>query len=124
LCAVPAADVVSSRDLRRVRTRLRAVRAEPQAAGLDDRYWSLVCYLIGLDDALSGGLLDGFQRWIVERHLATPTSPVRWPALVARIARPEHDGHRVWGAIDSIDAVGLLYDELDAYLTDRLDAAT
>lgn len=118
---MPGADGVSASDLRRIRSRLRAVRAEPQVAGLDDRYWSLVCYLFGLDDAFGGTLLDGFQRWLVERNLSTPTSPVPWFALVPRIVAPDREGHRVWNAVDSIEAVGVLYDELDAFLSARLD---
>ncbi len=48
-------------------------------------------------------------------RLSVPSSSE--PTIVA----PEREGHRVWSAVDSIDALTLLYDELDAYLTGRLD---
>ncbi|MFJ2471704.1 hypothetical protein ACIOWI_01695 [Streptomyces sp. NPDC087659] len=68
------------------------VGARPGLYGLDGSYKSAVMFLIGFDEARSGGLLRGFTEWLVVRK--GECSGFGWQALVLDEALP---GIGSWG---------------------------
>ena len=68
------------------------VRSRPGLYGLGSSYNGTVMFLIGFDEARSGGLMRGFTEWLVVRK--GECSSFGWQALVLDEALPEVEG---WG---------------------------
>ncbi|MFE3852486.1 hypothetical protein ACFXPN_15240 [Streptomyces griseorubiginosus] len=68
------------------------VVSRPGLYGLDNSYKSAVMFLVGFDEARSGGLLRGFTEWLVVRK--GEPSGFGWQALVLDEALPEVES---WG---------------------------
>ncbi|MGW8956008.1 hypothetical protein [Streptomyces sp. NPDC055709] len=102
----------------------QGVRARPGLYGLNGSYKSAVMFLIGFDEARSGGLLRGFTEWLVVRK--GECSSFGWQALVLDEALPDVDSWG-WSKLDSStseqqrEAVDLLLSLLLGFLAVRDD---
>ncbi|MFD3736397.1 hypothetical protein [Streptomyces sp. NPDC058632] len=65
---------------------IEQVRARPGMYGLNGTYHSTATFLIGFDQARSGGLLRGFDEWLAVRR--GERSGATWYAEVFREALP------------------------------------
>ncbi|MFF3128844.1 MULTISPECIES: hypothetical protein [unclassified Streptomyces] len=68
------------------------VRSRPGLYGLDGSYHGAVMFLVGFDEARSGGLMRGFTEWLVVRK--GERSSFGWQALVLDEALPDVES---WG---------------------------
>ena len=93
------------------------IRDRPANVGLTPgRYDVAVAYLLGYDDGNGGGLVGGFQEWLVQHHGGAPSRS--WPALVAHMALGEESVLPNWGAAAPEEhgrALAMLWDLLDGY---------
>lgn len=100
------------------------VRSRPGIYGLNGSYNGAVMFLIGFDEARSGGLMRGFTEWLVVRK--GECSSFGWQALVLEEALPDVES---WGwnklneatAEQEQQAVELLLSLLLEFLTVRDD---
>ncbi|MFD3978986.1 hypothetical protein ACJBCE_29625 [Streptomyces sp. NBUL23] len=100
------------------------VRDRPGIYGLGGSYGDAVMFLIGFNEARSGGLLRGFTEWLVVRR--GECISFGWQALVLDEALPHTEG---WGrgklsntdAQQEKQAVQLLLSLLHEFLTVRDD---
>jgi hypothetical protein len=108
----------------------RDMRRRPRMFLLSDSYLALVSFVTGCDAATEWRLLDGFDRWIVDRspELEWPNS-LAWPSLVLNRIWPQRSKEatgREWlmHLPPDVDrqAVDSLYDLLDEFLTSRPEA--
>ncbi|MBU6534494.1 hypothetical protein ACFUIW_18565 [Streptomyces sp. NPDC057245] len=65
------------------------LRARPSMYGLDGTYYPTATYLLGMDQALSGGLLRGFDEWLAVRR--GEYSGLGWVTRVLKDAVPGLD---------------------------------
>ncbi|MFE3907722.1 hypothetical protein ACFXPY_47905 [Streptomyces sp. NPDC059153] len=68
------------------------VRSRPRLYGIDGSYHGAVMFLVGFDEARSGGLMRGFTEWLVVRK--GERSSFGWQALVLDEALPDVES---WG---------------------------
>lgn len=100
------------------------VAARPGLYGLNGSYKSAVMFLVGFDEARSGGLLRGFTEWLVVRK--GECSSFGWQALVLDEALPGVDSWG-WSKLDGStpeqerEAVDLLLSLLLEFLAVRDD---
>ncbi|MBT2389048.1 hypothetical protein J7E87_06335 [Streptomyces sp. ISL-1] len=98
---------------------IEQVRARPGIYGLNGTYYPTVTFLVGFDLGRSGGLLRGFNEWLVARK-GEETS-LNWIALILEEAFPDA-GIRHWTALDREQerhAVHRLFSLLLEFLTVR-----
>ena len=96
---------------------LEDVLTHPTMYGLDGRYAVLVGFLHGCDVMTGRQLLDGFDDWLVDRHLpAGSRSSLGWEALINKIERPRSKGYRRLRPQDDARLVSFLAEELDRFL--------
>ncbi|MFD4172099.1 hypothetical protein [Streptomyces anulatus] len=103
---------------------IESVRDRPGIYGLGGSYGDAVMFLIGFNEARSGGLLRGFTEWLVVRK--GECSSLGWQALVLDEALPHIEG---WGrhklrstnSQQEKEAVQLLLSLLREFLTVRDD---
>jgi hypothetical protein len=92
--------------------------------GLDGRYVVMTAFLVGCDHMSGGALLEGFERWLLDRHLpGTSTSSLSWEGLVVHIRQPGLRSYRDLDEEGSRPLVDFLADELDSFLKEREVAA-
>ncbi|GAA4009813.1 hypothetical protein GCM10022384_64090 [Streptomyces marokkonensis] len=68
---------------------IEQLRARPSMYGLDGSYYPTATYLLGLDQALSGGLLRGFDEWLSVR--SGEHSSLAWVARVVKDSVPDFE---------------------------------
>ncbi|MFI5677361.1 hypothetical protein [Streptomyces cellulosae] len=101
------------------------VRSRPGLYGLNGSYKSTFMFLIGFDEARSGGLLRGFTEWLVVRK--GECSSFGWQALVLDEALPDVESWG-WNKLEKLNsqqerkAVDLLLSLLLEFLAVRDDA--
>jgi len=100
------------------------VRSRPGLYGLNGSYKGAVMFLIGFDEARSGGLMRGFTEWLVVRK--GECSSFGWQALVLDEALPDVESWG-WNKLDTAtskqeqEAVELLLSLLLEFLAVRDD---
>ncbi|MEU5717472.1 hypothetical protein AB0G71_17105 [Streptomyces sp. NPDC020403] len=100
------------------------VRSRPGVYGLNGSYNGAVMFLIGFDEARSGGLMRGFTEWLVVRK--GECSSFGWQALVLEEALPDVESWG-WNKLNEAtveqerEAVELLLSLLLEFLTVRDD---
>lgn len=117
----------STSDFRSVEAVVRAVAARPPMYGLDGRYAVLVAFVIGCDAACHWKLLNGFQAWLLGRHLGpTASSSLAWWGLLAHIHVPVppdntslQDSYRDLSESQSKSLVAFLFQELEEFFQNR-----
>jgi hypothetical protein len=68
------------------RKHFAAVRNRPGQVGIEDSWEAAVAYILGYDDGNAGGLLLGFEEWLIPK-LGEGNNRA-WPSLVTQIALP------------------------------------
>lgn len=101
-----------------------SVRTRPGLYGLNGSYNGAVMFLVGFDEARSGGLMRGFTEWLVVRK--DERSSFGWQALVLDEALPDIEAWG-WNKLDKAtskqeqEAVHLLLSLLLEFLAVRDD---
>ncbi|MFC7307827.1 hypothetical protein ACFQVC_26830 [Streptomyces monticola] len=104
---------------------VEAVRDRPTMYGLNGTYYPTATYLLGCDMARSGGLLRGFNEWLIVRK--GERSSHMWVALVLKEAIPDFQ-FTGWKQLNHLSpeqdqvAVGLLLSLVLEFLDVRDDS--
>jgi hypothetical protein len=93
---------------------------------VDTHYVAVASFVQGLDSATGGELLDDFSSWLAGRRAGPSASIVwAWQVVYACLPHVEMDDRPLASLTpeESTTAVAALFDELEAYLGDRVDGA-
>ncbi|MFJ5275525.1 hypothetical protein [Streptomyces parvulus] len=80
---------------------IEKLRDRPSMYGLDGSYYPTATYLLGMDQALSGGLLRGFDEWLAVRR--GEYSSLTWVTRVLKDVVPEFE-LETWEKLSSLTA--------------------